>query len=252
MTDTKGVLTIEEKLRALYQLQRIDSKIDEIRILRGELPIEVKDLEDEIEGLALRIKKLEEELSDLESFVSKNEVGIEEAKKLIEKYGKQLNNIKNNREYDALNKEIEMQKLEIELCKKKIRDTQKQVVSKKSYLKESKDKIVDRKKDLEIKKKDLETINESTRKEEEELLKQSEAQAQYIERRLIQAYQRIRTTYRNGLGVVTVERDSCGGCFGKIPPQRQLEIRQRKKLILCEHCGRLLVDPRIQEELEEV
>lgn len=251
MANIKSVVTIQDKLRALYNLQSIDSKIDEIRILRGELPIEVKDLEDEIEGLQLRIQKLEDELNEYELFISKNNAGIEEAEKLIERYSEQLNNIKNNREYDALNKEIEMQKLEIELCQKKIRDTKKQIDGKKRYFEDSKDRLADREKDLVAKRKELEAINESTKKEEEELLLLSEKQAEEIERRLIQAYQRIRRTYRNGLGVVTVERDACGGCFGKIPPQRQLEIRQRKKIILCEHCGRILVDPKIEEDLED-
>jgi len=249
MAKVQEITHTEEKLKALFLLQNIDSKIDEIRTLRGELPIEVKDLEDELEGLQTRINKLNKELDDRKSFITGNLAGIEKSKELIKRYESQQLQVKNNREYDALTKEIEMQNLEIELANKKIRDTKTEINNKERYLKEAVDKINGRKSDLELKRKELEVITAETRKEEAELLLKSEKSSEKIEDRLVKAYARIRKSYRNGLAVVIVARDACGGCFGKIPPQRQLEIKQRKKIITCEHCGRILVDPGMEEEV---
>lgn len=247
MSKAKDLATPEQKLKALSQLQTIDSKIDEIRVLRGELPIEVKDLEDEIVGLSTRLRNLEKEKQDMQTLIRKHETNIAEAKGLIIKYNAQLLNVKNNREYDALNKEIEMQQLEIELSQKRMRETQSAISQKDTSVEDSKKKIASREKDLAVKQKELVAIVSDTEKEEKDLLQKSKNEAANIEARLITAYNRIRTTYRNGLAVVPIERDSCGGCFGKIPPQKQLEIRTRKKIILCEHCGRILVDPILME-----
>ena len=241
-------LSVEDKLRALYELQKIDSKIDEIRVLRGELPIEVQDLSDEIEGLELRVSKLSGEIKEFQDFIAQKKLDIKESEDLISKYTKQMDNVKNNREYDALTKELEMQKLEIELSHKRIKDTTQKIEDREKYVKETEDRLNIRRKDLETKKKELEIITAETKKEEAELIDQSKDSKKSIEDRLSKAYNRIRKTYKNGLAVVTFERDSCGGCFGKIPPQRQLEIKQRLKIILCEHCGRILVDPTIEEE----
>ena len=245
------VNSIKDKLMGLYTLQLIDSKTDEIRVLRGELPIEVEDLEDEIAGLEKRIGKINKEIAAINSFIGQNQAGIKESEALIEKYDKQLLNVKNNREYDALNKELEMQRLSIQLANKKMRDAQRQIDSHEKYLHESEDKRDSKLKDLEIKKKELEVITAETEKEEQALLKKSKIAEKNIEDRLLQAYKRTRKAYRNGLGVVLVERDACGGCFGKIPPQRQLEVQHHKKIILCEHCSRILVDVEIQKEVEE-
>lgn len=251
MEQVKELTTPEDKLRAMYRLQKIDSKIDEIRILRGELPIEVQDLEDEIQGLTVRIDNFTEELDALNSFIGKQNENIENARMLIARYEKQQNSVRNNREFDALTKEIEMQNLEIELAKKKIRDTRREIEKKEEVLALTEDKRKQKEADLVIKKEELEQIIKDTKKEEEQLSVHSKHASEVIEERLMKAYARIRRTYRNGLAVVTFERDSCGGCFGKIPPQRQLEIRQRKKIILCEHCGRILVDPHFDVELEK-
>ena len=224
------VQTAEDKLRALYRLQKNDSKIDEIRTLRGELPIEVQDLEDELEGLNTRIKNSENEIADLQTIVSNHQNNIVTAEAHIVKYTKQQDNVKNNREFEALNKEIEMQKLEIELSRKRIKDTLRDIETKSYQLQQTQNRHAAKMRDLEVKKKELEQIIEETGKEEVELIKQSNMAKLGIEERLISAYNRIRSSYRNGLAVVAVERDSCGGCFGKIPPQRQVEIRQHKKL----------------------
>lgn len=252
MSSVKGLISTEDKLRALHRLQTIDSKIDDIKTLRGELPIEVEDLEDEIEGLNKRIGNLEAEIEDLNDNIAANQNKIKESEALIEKYNSQQKFVKNNREYDALTKELEMQKLEIELANKKIRDTKKEIGHRGTYLAESKEKRDGRQVDLGEKRKELEVIIEETKKEEAALVEESKEASADIERRLLEAYRRIRKTYRNGLAVVTVERDSCGGCFGKIPPQRQLEIHQRKKILVCEHCGRILVDPNIEGEIVDM
>ncbi|MEZ4884756.1 MAG: C4-type zinc ribbon domain-containing protein [Chitinophagales bacterium] len=242
---------IKDKLIGLYTLQLIDSKTDEIRVLRGELPIEVEDLEDEIAGLEKRVSKIQKEISDINDFIGQNQAGVKESEQLIAKYDKQLLDVKNNREYDALNKELEMQRLSIQLANKKMRDAQKQVESHEQYLHESEDKRDAKLKELAIKKKELEVITAETEKEEQALVKKSKIAEKNVEERLLNAYKRTRGAYRNGLGVVLVERDACGGCFGKIPPQRQLEVQHHKKIILCEHCSRILIDEEIQMQVEE-
>ncbi len=241
-------LTIEEKLRALYSLQLVDSEIDKIRTLRGELPLEVQDLEDEVEGLATRIGNLKNEVAELEKAVvaKTNEITVSQA--LIKKYEEQQNNVRNNREYDSLSKEIEFQTLEIELCNKKIREFSAQVTEKKEVMEEAQTLLDERKRDLDSKKSELEDITRDTQKEEENLIGNSEELQTKIEERLLTAYKRIRSNARNGLAVVSVQRDACGGCFNQIPPQRQLDIRSRKKIIVCEYCGRILVDDEIVSE----
>ncbi len=241
-------LTIEEKLRALYSLQLVDTEIDKIRILRGELPLEVQDLEDEVEGLETRIGNLRNEISELEKSISGKNNEITASQALIKKYEEQQNNVRNNREYDSLSKEIEFQTLEIELCNKKIREFTAQVEEKKEVMAEAQISLDERKRDLEGKKSELEDITRDTQKEEETLTEKSEELQTRIEERLLTAYKRIRTNARNGLAVVSVQRDACGGCFNQIPPQRQLDIRSRKKIIVCEYCGRILVDNDIVEE----
>lgn len=238
-------ISIEEKLLALYELQKVDSDIDKIRILRGELPLEVQDLEDEIAGLETRIKNIDDETKNLESAISNKKNEIVNAKELIKKYQDQQNNVRNNREYDSLSKEVEFQTLEIELCEKRIREFVAQVAEKKEAAEQSKALLAERTNDLSVKKEELEEIIKDTQKEEDQLVKRSKEFENIIESRLITAYKRIRANARNGLAVVTVERDACGGCFNKIPPQRQLDIKSRKKIIVCEYCGRILVDDEI-------
>lgn len=240
-------MTVEEKLKALYELQSVDTAIDKIRILRGELPLEVQDLEDEIEGLQTRVSKYEEDIHNLEKAIAGKNQEIKNAQSLIVKYSEQQNNVRNNREYDSLSKEIEFQTLEIELCEKRIKEFNVQIEEKKVIIEESSTVLNERKADLENKKKELEEIVSETQKEEEVLLKKSDEIQSIIDSRLLTAYKKIRANARNGLAVVTVERDACGGCFNKIPPQRQLDIASRKKIIVCEYCGRILVDPELKE-----
>ena len=235
-------LTVEEKLQNLYELQRIDTEIDKIKTLRGELPLEVQDLEDEIAGLETRIENLKAELSELDKTTSTRKQEIKKAEEAIKKYSEQLDNVRNNREYDALSKEIEFQKLEIELQEKRIREATKAKAEKDALIEESKKRYEDKLSDLEAKKHELNDIINETHKDEESLQIKSEQLAATIDDRLLTAYRRIRSNARNGLAVVTVDRDACGGCFNKIPPQRQLDIRSRKKIIVCEYCGRILID----------
>jgi hypothetical protein len=235
-------LTIEEKLRALYKLQKINSEIDKIRTLRGELPLEVQDLEDEIAGLETRIEKLQEEIKSFDSAMASKKNDMVNSKALIKKYEEQQNNVRNNREFDSLSKEIEYQTLEIELSEKRIKEFLGQAKEKIEYIEESKKNLEERKNDLQMKKSELEDITSDTQKEEENLLKKRQEYEQIIEERLLTAYKKIRKNARNGLAVVSVERDACGGCFNQIPPQRQLDIRSRKKIIVCEYCGRILID----------
>ena len=235
-------LTVEEKLQNLYELQRIDTEIDKIKTLRGELPLEVQDLEDEIAGLETRIENLKVELGELDKTASTRKMDIKKAEEAIKKYSEQLDNVRNNREYDALSKEIEFQKLEIELQEKRIREAQKAKADKEALMDESKKRYADKVSDLEAKKGELNDIINETHKDEESLQSKSEELAATIDERLLTAYRRIRANARNGLAVVTVDRDACGGCFNKIPPQRQLDIRSRKKIIVCEYCGRILID----------
>lgn len=235
-------LTIEEKLQHLYELQKIDSEIDKIKTLRGELPLEVQDLEDEIAGLETRIENHKGEILELEKGISVRKQEIKKSEESIKKYSEQLDNVRNNREYDALTKEIEFQKLEIELQEKKIREAQKSIAEKEAFMADAKQRYEDKTSDLEAKKNELNDIINETHKDEESLLEKSVTLAQNIDERLLTAYRRIRGNARNGLAVVTVDRDACGGCFNKIPPQRQLDIRSRKKIIVCEYCGRILID----------
>jgi hypothetical protein len=241
-------LTIEEKLRALYSLQLVDSEIDKIRTLRGELPLEVQDLEDEVEGLETRINNLKSEVTELEKSVASKNNEITNSQALIKKYEEQQNNVRNNREYDSLSKEIEFQTLEIELCNKKIREFTVQTAEKKEVMAEAVAALEERRRDLDGKKAELDDITRDTKKEEEQLDDRSVELQTRIEERLLTAYKRIRTNARNGLAVVSVQRDACGGCFNQIPPQRQLDIRSRKKIIVCEYCGRILVDDEIVNE----
>mgnify|MGYP000374022425 CR=1 FL=1 len=235
-------LTVEEKLTALHNMQTIHKKIDELHKLRGELPLEVNDLEDEIEGLNTRANKLTDEIQGINDFISESKNKIQDAETLKEKYEKQINNVKNNREYDALTKEIENQDLDVQLLNKKSKQSEEDIKAKEEYLKKSKAVLKSKEKDLVEKKKELEVISADTEKEEIAFLKKIKTAENKIEDRLLNAYKRIRNTYKNRLAVVTIERNACGGCFAKIPPQRQLELRQRKKILLCEHCGRILVD----------
>ncbi|MFO7573921.1 MAG: C4-type zinc ribbon domain-containing protein [Bacteroidales bacterium] len=238
-------IPIEDKLRSLYSLQLVDTEIDKIKILRGELPLEVQDLEDEVAGLETRIGNLKEEVAGFDQAVAKKNVEIDESQAMIKKYEEQQNNVRNNREYDSLSKEIEFQTLEIELSNKKIKEFALQIEEKKLLIEESEKTLGERSGDLDNKKKELDEIIEDTRKEEEALVAKSEAIESKIEERLITAYKRIRMNARNGLAVVTINRDACGGCFNQIPPQRQLDIKSRKKIIVCEYCGRILVDDEI-------
>jgi predicted nucleic acid-binding Zn-ribbon protein len=245
---TSTEFSIEEKLAALHQLQIVDSEIDKIRTVRGELPLEVQDLEDDVLGLETRLSKIQSELDDQETLISKRKLKIEEANELVKKYTKQLDSIKNNREYDSLNKEIEFQNLEIELAEKKIRESQ----SKSSQFSDSKniitESIEEKKAIFSEKKTELDNIVAETQKDEDVLIKKSEKAQKIVDQRLLTAYSRIRTNSKNGLAVVSVDRDACGGCFSKIPPQRQLDIKAHKKIIVCEHCGRILIDANIFAE----
>jgi len=241
-------ISVEERLRALYSLQLVDSEIDKIKTLRGELPLEVQDLEDEIAGLETRLGNLREEVVNLEKAVSKKNNEIIEAQTLIKKYEEQQKNVRNNREFDSLSKEIEFQNLEIELFNKKIKEFTQQMDEKKSVIADSESTLGERKADLENKKAELDEIISDTQKEEEGLYNKSDKIQERIEERLLTAYKRIRSNARNGLAVVPVQRDACGGCFNQIPPQRQLDIKSRKKIIVCEYCGRILVDDEIINE----
>jgi predicted nucleic acid-binding Zn-ribbon protein len=242
-------LTIEEKLKALYELQQIDSTIDRIKHLRGELPLEVQDLEDEITGLETRLENLNAEVKDIELQISNRKNAIKDAEALIKKYEEQQKNVRNNREFESLSKEIEYQKLEIQLSEKRIKEAKAQIVAKNEIIAEVKATIEEKKQELENKKRELEEIIDETRIEEEELIAKSAAAKAKIDERLLVSYNRIRGNARNGLAVVTVERDACGGCFNRIPPQRQLDIKMHKKIIVCEYCGRILVDAKILEKV---
>tara|TARA_B100001142_G_scaffold254789_1_gene255870 strand:- start:6427 stop:7188 length:762 start_codon:yes stop_codon:yes gene_type:complete len=235
-------ITVEDKLRALYQLQCVDSDIDKIRVVRGELPLEIQDLEDEITGFNTRIDKFKEELEKLDESLSASRIKKKDAKALIKKYDKQLSNIKNNREYESLTKEIEFQTLEIELCEKKEKEIKAKKLMKDEIIQSTTDSLKERKKEFKVKNSELDEITKETEKEEKSLIRKSDKSKVLIEERLINAYSRIRNNVRNGLAVVSVDRDACGGCQNIIPPQRQLDIRMHKKVIVCEHCGRILID----------
>lgn len=234
--------SVEGKLKALYQLQLIDSKIDKLRTIRGELPLEVSDLEDTVAGLETRLTNVTDEVNELNNQIAEKKQAIKDFQANIKKYESQQNKVRNNREYDAITKEIEFQNLEIQLAEKRMKEASFAVVSKAELLDKSKAEFEERSKDLKEKKSELDEIIAETEKEEKDLVVESNKAAEGIESRLLNAYKRIRSNTRNGLAVVAVERDACGGCYNKIPPQRQLDIRTNKKIIVCEHCGRVLVD----------
>ncbi len=238
-------LTVEEKLKALYQLQTMLSEIDKIKTLRGELPLEVQDLEDEVAGLSTRIEKIKAEIEELKSGIAAKKIEMENAATSIEKYKVQLDNVRNNREYDVLSKEIEFQSLERELCDKRIKEYEAAEKVKSGEVMSSAEELDERKKDLEAKRSELDEIVSETKQEEERLREKAKVLETTIEPRLLQAFKRIRKNSRNGLGIVYVQRDACGGCFNKIPPQKQLDIRMRKKIIVCEYCGRIMIDPEL-------
>ena len=238
-------LSVEEKLKTLYQLQTALSSIDEKRALRGELPLEVQDLEDEIEGLTTRVEKIKNEIGEFQRAITLKNGEINEAKASVERYKEQLNEVKNNREYDMLSKEIEFQTLEIDLCNKKIREANNRIAEKQEELANSEALIQERQSDLEVKKGELEEIVTETRAEEDKLKEKVKDLESKIENRLLTSFKRIRKNARNGLGIVYVQRDACGGCFNKIPPQRQLDIKMHKKIIVCEYCGRIMIDPEL-------
>lgn len=235
-------LSVEEKLKALFELQTLHTQIDKIRQTRGELPMEVADLEDEVAGLETRIQKIKAELDELEDSIVTRKNMIKESLAATKKYEVQLSDVKNNREYDAISKEIEIQGLEIQVSEKKIKEHTFEIQNKTEVYEKALAIITERKKDLEIKKAELDTITAETEKEEASIIHKADNAEKKIEDRLLIAYNRLRDNAKNGLAVVTIQRDSCSGCFNQIPPQRQLDIRQRKRIIVCEHCGRILVD----------
>ena len=242
--------SVEEKLVTLLRLQKIDSKLDEIQILKGELPMEVSDLEDEIQGLTSRQTRIEEEINGITEFIEGKKTAIKDSEALIAKYEKQSENVKNNREFEAINKEIEMQQLEIKLAEKHIRDANEELTEKVKALEVAKKQVAVKDGVLNHKKGELQKIIADTEKEETHFNKQSADARCHIDDRLLYSYDRIRKSYRNGLAVVPVERDACGGCFNSIPPQRQSEIRLHKKIIVCENCGRILVDADLNDSVE--
>ncbi len=238
-------LSVEEKLKALYQLQTTLSAIDEKKAMRGELPLEVQDLEDEIAGLTIRVEKIQNDIKDFQAAILQKKAEISEAQASVDRYQNQLNEVKNNREYDTLTKEIEFQTLEIELCNKKIREALVKVDEKKRDQEMNEEIIKDREVALEEKKSELNEIMQETKDEEEKLKSKAKDLETKIEPRLLSSFKRIRKSARNGLGIVYVQRDACGGCFNKIPPQRQLDIKMHKKIIVCEYCGRIMIDPEL-------
>lgn len=243
--------SVEEKLLSLLNLQKIESKLDEVHILKGELPMEVSDLEDEIQGLHARETRIEEEINGINEFIEQKKALIVEAQGLVKKYEKQTENVKNNREFEAINKEVEMQTLEVKLAEKHIRDAQEEIQDKARLLESAKKNIATKDSNLKHKKGELEKIIGETEKEEQEYRDQATGAKEKVDPRLLSSYERIRKNYRNGLAVVAIVRDACGGCFNAIPPQRQSEIRQRKKIIVCENCGRILVDEELQAQVSD-
>ena len=239
--------TVAKRLEALTKLQNIDSELDEIKKVRGALPEEVMDLEDEIAGYQTRIEKQNNELAEFEKSITTNKTSIKEAEKLIKKYEEQQMNVRNNREYDAISKEIELQQLEIQILEKRIKEARVKIDAKKEEIAKSQEVLDERSKDLDSKKAELETISSESEGEEEKLLKDREKAAKQIEERYLKSYNKVRTNMRNGLAVVPVRRGACGGCFNIVPPQKQAEIREKKKIIVCEHCGRILAD--VEDEI---
>ncbi len=249
MAKAKVESTVEEKLKALYKLQIVDSKIDKIQIVRGELPLEVQDLEDEIAGIETRVGKISQDISDLQEEASNKKNGMKEALAAITKFEEQQKSVRNNREFDAITKEIEFQTLEIELSDKRVKGSAIVIVNKQEVLTEAQELLTLKQSDLAAKQSELESIIAETALDEEKLQKSSKKSEKVIDDRLLVAYSRIRNSVRNGLGVVSVDRDACGGCFNKIPHQTQLDIATRKKVTVCEHCGRILVDTELVEEV---
>lgn len=243
-------ISVEQKLVALYSLQQNDSQVDKIRIVRGELPLEVEDLEDEIAGLQTRIEKFMKDVEEMEQEIAGKKHAITDSQALMKKYEEQQSNVRNNREYDSLTKEIEFQNLEIQLSEKRIKEHGASLETKKAEIERARKTLEERTGDLEEKKNELDDIVAETEKEEVSLIKRSEQHQDMIEERLLTAYKRIRQNARNGLAVVQVERNACGGCFSKIPPQRHLDIRMHKKIIVCEYCGRILVDEDIAAQVD--
>jgi len=247
--NTKTItVSVEDKLKALYELQKIDSSIDKIRIVRGELPLEIEDLNDTISGLKTRLEKFNLELSKINEDIVENKNTVSLANELIKKYEKQLKNIKNNREFNSLTKEIEFQNLEIELAEKKQKENKAKILHKKEIIDACQVQVDEKQSELDLKNNELDSIIKDTEKEENTLLKKLKKAEKLIDGRLLDSYQRIRSKVSNGLAVVSVERDACGGCFSQIPPQRQLDIKLHKKIIVCEHCGRIMIDSKTFEE----
>lgn len=242
--------SVQEKLVAVLTLQKIDSKIDEIKTLQGELPMEVKDLEDDIEGLQTRINNIDAEIESINSFIKQKTEAKKAAQDLIKKYEAQQDNVKNSREFEAINKELEMQELEVKLNDKHIKDANYEQKERNAAKEATLEKIKDVEEQLKEKKAELDKIISETDKEEKELEQRSQEAKEKVDPRLLTAYERIRTNYHNGLAVVPIVRDSCGGCFNVIPPQRQSEIKHHKKIIVCEHCGRILVDVDLHEKVK--
>ena len=247
-TTKKTTASVEDKLKALHQLQVIDTEVDKIRIIRGELPLEIEDLEDLIAGLNTRLEKFNSELTVITDGIAANKNSIELATDAIEKYEKQLKNIKNNREFTSLTKEVEFQNLEIQIAEKNKLQNQANVLHKTQIIEACAAQVTEKEEELKIKQNELDEIIKETEKEEVSLMKDSAKAEKVIDERLLNAYKRIRSKVSNGLAVVSVERDACGGCFSQIPPQRQLDIQMHKKIIVCEHCGRIMVDSNIFEE----
>ncbi len=238
-------VSVEDKLKNLYQLQTILSEVDKIKTLRGELPLEVQDLEDEIEGLTTRIEKFQAEIEAMKKDINVRNGKIANSEMMIARFKEQLKQVRNNREYDSLNKEIELEELEVTLNKKKNSEAQELIAEKQAEAQKSTTLVMERRGDLDVKKSELDEIIQETKTEEDRLRAEAKELESKIEDRLLAAFKRIRKNVRNGLGVVYVQRDACGGCFNKIPPQRQLDIRMRKKVIVCEYCGRIMVDPEL-------
>ena len=249
-TTKKTIASVEDKLKALHQLQVIDTEVDKIRIIRGELPLEIEDLEDLIAGLNTRLEKFNAELATINDSINANKNSVALATDAIEKYEKQLKNIKNNREFTSLTKEVEFQNLEIQIAEKNKIQNQANVLHKTQIIEACTAQVAEKEEELKIKQEELDTIVKETEKEEVSLMKDSAKAEKVIDERLLNAYKRIRGKVSNGLAVVSVERDACGGCFSQIPPQRQLDIQMHKKVIVCEHCGRIMVDSNIFEEQE--
>ena len=242
--------SVEEKLASLITLQKVDSKLDGIQVLKGELPMEVSDLEDEIAGLNARENRIEEEMNGIQEFIEEKKTLIKDAKELVTRYEKQSENVKNNREFEAINKEMEMQSLNVQLAEKHIKDATEEIAEKARQLEVAKKTVATKEINLSGKKSELEKIIAETDKEEKEFKKLEDKAREGVEERLLISYDRIRKNYRNGLAVVPVERDSCGGCYNAIPPQKQSEVKQRKKIIICENCGRILVDDELNDKVE--